>query len=233
MNHSLSSVLIILLVSLLIWAGYYFIVQNKYLTNFVGSPEQNFWKWFKKNSDLYYNSKKEDEKLLDELSSRLNKIDNNFVYELSSVREDGKREFVISADGIKSSFPKLIDFVNMAPILEKWEIIPFRQRTKNLDKMYIEMGDIKLDFNDVFFDYTTNGDKIDIILYVKNLPDDKDEYSKYKKIIYLALDSVLGEYDTEMQVGGIELKKLTDNMSNKLLPLNKMPQVFDDYFSKD
>jgi len=233
MNYSLSSVLIILLVSLLIWAGYYFIVQNKYLTNLIGSPEQNFWKWFKKNLDLYYNSKNEDKELLDELSGRLKKIDNNFCYEFSSVRKDGKREFVISADGIKSSFPKLINFVDMAPQLDKWEIIPFRQRSENLDSISIEIGDIKLNFTDIFFDYVTHEDKIDVTLYIKNLPDDKDAYYKYMQAIYIVLDSVLGEYDTEMQVGGIELKKITDDLRNKLLPLNKMPQIFDDYFSKD
>jgi hypothetical protein len=205
----------------------------KYLLKFKNifhSPEQKFWDWFSDNSEKYYSSSRSDGDLLAELSDKLKKIDKNFCFEMSSPGKDGKRQLVISADGIKSSFPKLVDFVALAPDLEQWEIYAFRQRSKNPDDMQIEVRNIKLNFSDIYFNYELAGDKLDLFVYVKEYDDKNDAY---KFAIYIILDSTLGEYDLEMKIGKIKFFKLGDSSKDDLLPLNRLPMIVDNYFKKD
>jgi hypothetical protein len=88
-----------------------------------------FWDWFSKNSeDYYYNLENKRDTLFDPLGKQLGKINGNLVFEFSGQKENGKREFIISADGIRDSFPDVIQLVDNAPPLEKWDIIAFRPR---------------------------------------------------------------------------------------------------------
>ncbi len=199
------------------------------IKNVFKSPEQKFWDWFCDNSEKYYSSSRSDENLLKELSDKLKQIDTNFCFEMSSVMKNGKRELVISADGIKTSFPKLVDFVALAPDLEKWEIFPFRQRTKLPDDMQIAIGNIKLNFSDIYFNYELAGEKLNLLMYAKDYDEKNDAY---KQAIYIILDTTLGEYDLEMKIGKISFFKLEDNLKNDLLPLSRLPMIVDNYFNK-
>jgi hypothetical protein len=64
-----------------------------------------FWDWFMANQNMIYEFEKGQQRIFHELTLRLERVNKNLTFELSSIREDGKRDFIISTDGIKSAFP--------------------------------------------------------------------------------------------------------------------------------
>src|ERR1700722_18171438 len=63
------------------------------------TPE-DFWKWFQSNEDTLFNFEKNREQTFDKLGAEMHKLNPSLTFEFGPI-EDGKREFVISADGIK------------------------------------------------------------------------------------------------------------------------------------
>ena len=169
------------------------------------SPNKNFWDWFGKNENRLFNLEKEQNKLLDELKVQLNKIDTNLVFEFSTI-QNGKREFVISADGYKKSFPAVEKLFNAAPKFERWVITKFRPRR---EKLYnIDYKGIKVTPDEVAFELVPHNNKINITLFIKNY--NESDKSIYGAIVFLFLDAALGEYDVETKVGAIDMKSSKD-----------------------
>lgn len=98
-----------------------------------------FWNWFKDNSDNYLNLEQDQDTLLKNLRGALDKVNPDLVFEFSPILDDGKREFIISADGMKSIFPIVKALVNGAPQLDKWHIIAFRQPREGYPKLAIKI----------------------------------------------------------------------------------------------
>ena len=69
------------------------------------TKEQKFWDWFSERSNQYFDFEKDQEKLFNELKLRLNRINEELTFEFGPISENKQREFIISADGIKKSFP--------------------------------------------------------------------------------------------------------------------------------
>ena len=59
------------------------------------------------------------------MQSQLRKRNDVLAFEFSMNIDDGKREFIISADGILSAFPDVIQLVDSAPNLDQWAIAAF------------------------------------------------------------------------------------------------------------
>ncbi len=96
--------------------------------------EQVFWEWFVKHQNDYY-SDNIDESLFDKLNVQLNKIDSNLTFEFSPIHENGIKDLIISAAGLKESFPSVIKLVDKAPKIDQWKIIAFRQRLPAYDQI--------------------------------------------------------------------------------------------------
>jgi len=127
---------------------------------------QLFWDWFSKNSEKLYSFEQNQDFLFHRLKDELNKIDPNLVFEFSPVLDNGKREFVISADGIKSSFDSVKDLTKNAPKLLRWDIVAFRLPKPITDTFYFEY--IEVAFDDIYFSSTNNNGKLDLDLYIKD-----------------------------------------------------------------
>ncbi|MBO9640229.1 MAG: hypothetical protein J7576_18815, partial [Siphonobacter aquaeclarae] len=97
-----------------------------------------FWSWFKKNADVYYHFEQDQDILFPKLKAALKKVHPDLVFEFSQILEDGSREFIISADGIKSIFPVVADLVGQAPTLNKWKIVAFRQPRNHVTHIYYQ-----------------------------------------------------------------------------------------------
>src|SRR5690348_8411171 len=95
------------------------------------SPSTAFWSWFQQNDAAYYalqpDNIAEREKLFDELSNQLGKVNADLTFEFGPVK-NGKRDFVISAGGIREAFPAVQELVARAPTLAHWRVIAFRPR---------------------------------------------------------------------------------------------------------
>jgi hypothetical protein len=188
------------------------------------SKDEKFWFWFKKNANLYFHFENNQNILFERLKNKLDKVDTNLVFEFSNILEDGKREFVISADGIEESFPSVIKLVKQAPNFEKWKIIAFRQPRKEIT--HINYENLVINFESVFFKYHKNNGRIDLELHLQGFY----ESAEWTTAIFILLDNVLGEYHTEMTLGFIDKKVLNINEKQKLFPISKLSKILQDYY---
>jgi len=190
------------------------------------SKEQTFWDWFSKNAELYFYFEKNQAVLFSKLKAELEKIHPDLVFEFSPVFKDGTRELIISADGIKSVFSVVADLVKQAPIFKNWKVIAFRQPHKEVTA--INYQDLTINFDDVFFRYAKDNGQIGLELNIRGFY----ESPEWSAAVFILLDNVLGEYDTEMSLSSIDKKVLNENEVNNLFPITALPKVIQDYQSE-
>jgi hypothetical protein len=188
--------------------------------------KKKFWDWFSKNADVYLHFEKNQGVLFTRLKLELEKIHPDLVFEFSRIFEDGTREFVISADGIKSIFPIVTDLAEQAPALNNWKIIAFRQPKPDITHVYYQ--DLVIDLNDVFFRYAKDNGKICLELNIRGFY----ESPEWAAATFILLDNVLGEYHTEMSLSEIDKKVLNENEINTLFPVRTLPEVIRNYQSE-
>jgi hypothetical protein len=182
---------------------------------------ENFWKWFAFNEDRIYNLEKEQDKIFAELKAQIDKVDSNLVFEFSAI-QNGKREFIISADGNKKIFPIVEKLYKESPNLNRFIVIKYRPRREPLS--LIEYEGIKLSPDDIGFELFPHDNKIDITLYIRNY--NEAQRNDYGGLAFLFLDAALGEYDVETKVGKVEVKTSTHNENNIRFLAKKFDEIF-------
>jgi hypothetical protein len=187
------------------------------------SKEDNFWDWFSLNADAYFHFEKDQNNLFAQLKTQLSKINSDLVFEFSPIFSDGTREFVISADGIKSVFPIVNNLVAKAPELKSWKIIAFRQPRKNITQ--IKYQNLLINLDDIFFKYGKDNGQIALELNIRGFY----ESPEWTAATFILLDNVLGEYHTEMSLSSIDKKGLNEAEDNDLFPIRSLLKVIQDY----
>lgn len=190
------------------------------------SEIQTFWDWFTKNADTYFYLEKKQDVLFFKLKEALKNIHPDLVFEFSPIFKNGTREFVISADGIKSIFPVVTDLVEQAPTLKNWKIVAFRQPHPHIT--HIHYKDLIISLDDVFFRYAKDNDQIGLELNIRGFY----ESPEWTVAIFILLDNILGEYHTEMSLSYIDKKKLNESEVTTLLPIKSLSKVIQDYLSE-
>lgn len=188
-----------------------------------------FWNWFKKNQDDYFNldpsNMDELNRLFDILQQQLSVIHEKLVFEFSAALNNGKREFILSADGIRNAFPDLLYLYKRSPNFDNFIIIPFKQGF---------VGDPQIEFNNGF---TLSWDKImfksektpeglSIDFYIKDYDESDGNFGVGLAIL---LDSYLGEYDAVMQIRHVTLHKLNPKDKKKLLEFKELKQIVENH----
>jgi hypothetical protein len=184
------------------------------------TAEERFWKWFQKNEKKLLHFEADQERVFNQLAAELQKIDPNLTFEFGPA--EAKREFVISAAGIKDSFPAVVSLKNAAPVLPYWRITAFRPRRTPIN--IIEFREKSVDPKDVEFTLLDNGKIAGLYLFIPGL---SDEETDYKIIGYLLLDESLGEYDVETGLGFIEMYPSDTRKEGQRYPLADLPPLFD------
>jgi hypothetical protein len=192
-------------------------------------PHIAFWQWFQENIDRFNRFENDQERLMDELSQQLHQIDENLVYEVSSAMS-GTRELVISAYGIKESFPSVIALSKTAPDIPGWTITAFRPRV-DLTQFTLWYDDKDLAAEDFYFWLQSEGQDIDLILYIPALTDaNRDEFVR---ACYLLLDMAIGEHDVTTKLRYIDHQRLPTNPEGEgLRPLTELPKEFVELYDK-
>src|SRR5262245_19477219 len=125
-------------------------------------PEQQFWKWFAQNSQELDEFEKHQEPTFEKLTDELHKVSPELTFEFGP-KENGVREFIVSADGNQSAFLDVTKLVDAAPKIAGWKIIAFRQRKEGL---VIELPgtSVKLAPETIFFEHAPpkKGEKLDV-----------------------------------------------------------------------
>jgi len=186
------------------------------------SKEAIFWHWFQANESRLFDFEKDREKIFDELGNQLHRVRPELTFEFGP-QHDGKREFVISADGIKEAFPEVIALADAAPSLSRWKITKFRPRRGFQSP--ITLNGFRLAPDQVRFTIGPDGDKTGLTLFIDGY--DPAEREKFASAIYLMLDQTLGEYDVETKVGFIELEAASTRSASVKQPFASLAASFD------
>jgi hypothetical protein len=185
------------------------------------TPQQQFWDWFRQHELELLDFEADQERIFDQLAGEIQKVDPNLTFEFGPREE--KREFVISAGGIKRAFSAVSDLVNAAPRLERWRVTGFRPRRPPGN--IVEFRGKSVNPTDVQFTLVHNGKNAGIYLFV---PGFREGDADLKQIGYLLLDDLLGEYDVETRLGLIEMLPPETATSGQRYPLSELPARFDE-----
>jgi hypothetical protein len=190
------------------------------------TKEEAFWKWFSENQDDLYNFEKDLETKFDRLSEALKRVHPDLTFEFSPVRKGGKREFVISAGGIKAAFPSVETLHAAAPHLPKWTFVKFRPRRFPINDLEFEGRKVKA--GEVHYALIKDKDpkKVGVILFFEAYPE-RGKDAILENIGYLFLDEALGEYDVETRVGAIVFLNRKSEYFPKAHVLSELPAQFD------
>lgn len=188
------------------------------------TKEEAFWKWFQANEVRLFDFEQDREKVFEELSRELKKVNPDLVFEFSPKKNE-KRDFTVSADGIKDAFPAVIALVDKAPVLERWNILKFRQRGKPV--VNIRLNGEELSTDQFKFTIEPDGEKAGITLYIDGY--DPSRRDLFAKAGFLFLDNCLGEYDMETKVGFVEFGPASVSSSIPKQSLSELPETFDKF----
>lgn len=192
--------------------------------------ETAFWHWFQENQMRFYDLDiNGNESLFDELSEELKKIDEHLTFEFGQIKDNAKRDFILSANGLRKSFPVVFNLHELAPALEKWDIIALKPRMENPEGTQLNLSGKIMGIEDLFFEYEAEFDNISIVLYLRaDYP-----YNVLAQIGFIFLDLLLGEYDVATKLGQIDFKPLDEELKDSYLQLIELRAILDRTFPEE
>jgi hypothetical protein len=194
------------------------------------AKEATFWQWFQKNETQLLAFEKDRDRIFAELAAAMKRVHLDLTFEFSPVLSDGRREFVISAGGLKAAFPAVEALHAAAPKMEKWSVVKFRPRRSPLNDL--EFSGRKIRAADVHFRIFRDQapGKVGVMLFLDGYRDaEKDIFGQMG---FLFLDEALGEYDVETRLGAIVMQGRDSQHFAGARPLADLPQDFDAYFAR-
>ena len=191
----------------------------------LASPESDFWTWFQQNEGEIYHFESNQEAVFDKLAARMHKVHPALTFEFGPIN-GGKREFVISADGIKDAFPSVERLHAAAPPLKKWKVTKFRPRRQPFD---IDYKGLSVQAASVTVVVKREGTKIAALMFIPSYTQSK--HDTYLGIAFLILDQALGEYDVETRIGAIDVSAPSARFG-KSSTLAELPKVFDNLLGR-
>ncbi len=191
------------------------------------TPEQTFWQWFVGHEDELFHFERNQEAVFDALQKAMGLVHKDLAFEFGPVKE-GRREFVISACGIKSAFLAVVSLADQAPSLKRWRVLKFRQRHTPLCD--IEIHGLKIKASDVEFTLLTSKDAVGLYLFLPGYTEERK--TDFGNIGYLMLDQALGEYDVVAKLGPIKMMGPDAAVGSEKYPLKELPTMFDQVWSR-
>ncbi|KQZ42607.1 hypothetical protein [Duganella sp. Root1480D1] len=184
------------------------------------SPESDFWTWFQKSDNMLFDFETDQEAVFDQLAAKMHQVDARLTFEFGP-KKQGRREFVISADGNRDAFPMVEKLYAAAPHLARWNVIKFRPRREPFDISY---GGVTVKAQTVSAFVRRDGGKAAIAVLIPGYT--KARHNEYAMIAFLLLDQALGEYDVETRIGGVDVTAPSARYP-KTTPLKDLPKSVD------
>ena len=190
------------------------------------APELEFWTWFTKIQDMLFNFEKDQERTFDKLSAAMHKVHPDLTFEFGPVT-NGTRDFVISADGLKTGFPAVESLYASAPTLPRWRFIKFRPRRSPME---LRFGELTIQPSDIEVAVEADGDKAGFTVFVRGF--DKPKEKQFSHAAYIILDQAIGEYDMETKVGFITIRPFDAPSQYRRHNLTSLPTMFDEFMKR-
>lgn len=192
------------------------------------NPLNHFWSWFTDNQTHFVNYLTLSQKLRNHyifwLEWHLTYYCKGVGYVIIfSKKKDRKNKLIITAKGQPEHFEKVEAIVAAAPKLTNWEIIAFVQPYAKIDEMIDGIDkpfifqDISLRASEVKFEPIEyrEADKIDMVIYLK-YDTIKADYKDLMQVVYMMVESILGEKFLHENINFVQLAKLPDNQGDLL-----------------
>ncbi len=200
-------------------------LKNLFKQKGAGSQAE-FWDWFVKNEDKIWTIDRNQEKVIRMVGEALDRYHPGLAFEFGMDVVDGKREFILSADGIRSNIPLVESLHLAAPDLPRWQIMKYRQRSAFGGE--IRMAGKVITAEDVRFQVFNDGEKVGILLMFEDFSEtNRDQYAG---IGFILLDKALGEQDVMTRVGFVDFAGPESNFYADARRLPDLPKAFDEYF---
>lgn len=194
------------------------------------TQEEIFWMWFEKKSNQIFYFENNQDQVFNSLAKKLQKINPDLTFEIGPIKNN-KREFIISAGGIKSAFINVEKLYSKKPNLMNWEVIKFRPRRKEILTLKIDDKEIKPSELRYLFFKDDGSNKIGLLLLINNF--NSNEHNLYAHFSFLYLDQIIGEYDVETYLGGIEIQGFDSKYYDQTKEISFMADEFDSLKNND
>lgn len=186
-----------------------------------------FWGWFLANEPRLFHFEHDIEGRFDELAGELARVDADLTFEFGPVR-GGVRDFVVSAGGLRHSFPAVEALVDACPGLRRFRVIKFRPRRAPTD---LEFNGLAVKAQDVYFRFARDEDpaKLGVLLFLPGYSSGRER--DFGQIAFLFLDEALGEFDVETRVGFVDVFGHDSAHFAGASPISQMASRFDALFA--
>ncbi len=188
------------------------------------TPQQTFWAWFAKNESWLFDFEREQDAVFAALKKALSPIHPDLAFEIGP-KEEGRREFVLSAGGITSVFPAVEGLVAAAPAQPRWTITAFRPRRAAISSF--KVAGTTVDASDVCFCLRLHDGDIALCLFMRGY--DEARRDTWGQIGFLMLDQALGERDVSLKIGPIAFVGFDAHPELERFPLAELPARFDEF----
>ncbi|ANU12062.1 hypothetical protein BBH88_18260 [Planococcus antarcticus DSM 14505] len=180
-----------------------------------------FWGWFIDNKEAYFELNEFGrDKLFSQLEKKLHKVNRHLAFEFGESLVAGKREFIVSADGVVEAFEDVIELVGNAPVLNNFDLIGFRQ--PHNEEFSVAYGDIELTWGDIFFTFEEDREEVNLTIYIKGFTEENED--EFISASFILLDTVIGEYNVGMRIGEIEFTSYEDQPDVR--PIKELQSLF-------
>jgi hypothetical protein len=192
------------------------------------NKEQVFWQWFLQNEDMllrHPHTDEDREDVLDLVQRALKKVDEHLAFEFGP--PDIRREFIVSAGGIKSSFHAVLGLQQNQPSLEQWLVTYFQPRRHPI--CTIELDGVTINSRDIEFSILSRDNDIGLEVFI---PGYRETDLRRKQIGYLFLDQALGEFDVATKIPYLRFFAPTDPVIFDRIPFEELPKKFDEVYDR-
>lgn len=164
---------------------------------------QEFWNWLVAHQSQLDALDTPEEPFWDELLARLQALHEGLWFEVSA-KQEGDREFVITAQGDWELFPLVEAMVAVAPDMPGW--IPVALKPAMGFEFSIAYRGLELDPEQIWFEPLVDADAPDVLgLRVAVAGFDDEQEEDYANGLLLMLDTALGEKTAAVDVDLVEV----------------------------
>ena len=184
------------------------------------SATSTFWTWFQANTPALLAVTTCREPICEALVEELRRIAPELTFQFGPVH-DGRREFVISADGIRDAFPAVEALAAAAPPLAQWTITRFRPGLPGPHRLHF--GGVEVDSKDVLVRVEPDGDRIGLTVALPRFAPTPE--LRWEHAGFILLDMSLGEYLVETRIGAIDFVATSARPSGEWMPLERFAEM--------
>jgi hypothetical protein len=193
------------------------------LFSFGKSKEEKFWGWFAANADKLAQVKDGSEPVVKATGRAIDAYNRELAWTVGN--GEGRHLFIISAEGIAANIPIVKRLVDAAPAIPGWQVIAFRPRDPEVER--VQVNNITVALDDVFFseiDDEPDDSHLHLRFFVSGL--DANDPDPHCHGVFLLLDTVIGEYDVMTKLGALDFAPITE-VDGRQRPLRDLVALVD------